>query len=367
MASEQLSRRRFLAALGVAAGTAGCQSPGSPGSEHGGASATDDGTTSSAGGETRSGTEYTAVYRAVADAVASIRVYDRDGRGAGGSGFLVDGDHLVTNEHVVAGADEVYARFADTGWRPVSVVGTDVYSDLAVLRVGDPPDGVDPLSFATRDPPVGTRVVAIGNPFGLSGSVSEGIVSGVDRTLPAANNFSIADAIQTDAAVNPGNSGGPLVSLDGDVLGVINSGGGDNVGFAISAALARRVVPSLLRTGDYEHSYMGVALQSLTPLVATANGIDPASGVYIDRVLDGGPSDGVLRGSTGTETLTGTEVPVGGDVVRRLDGTPTPTRQEFSTFLALETSPGDTIAAELVRDGETRTVDLTLGERPAPG
>jgi S1-C subfamily serine protease len=359
---QSLTRRAMLGALGTAvAATAGCQSPGS-GSESGG-----DAADQSASGEaaTQSESVYADVYRAVADAVVSIRVYSGTARGGQGSGFLIDDEHIVTNEHVVAGGDEYYVRFADTGWRSATVVGADVYSDLAVLRVGATPD-VTPLSFVETEPTVGTEVVAIGNPFGLSGSVSAGIVSGVDRTLQSANNFSIADAVQTDAPVNPGNSGGPLVTLDGDVVGVINSGGGDNVAFAISAPLTQRVVPSLIQSGDYDHPYMGVGLQSVSPRLAEANDLEPASGVYIDRILDGGPAAGVLQGSDGSTVVSGTEIPTGGDVVRRMGDTPTPTRQALGSFLALETSPGQTVAVAVERDGTRETVELTLGTRPEP-
>ncbi|WP_254271424.1 S1C family serine protease [Haloarcula marina] len=370
MERARLTRRGFLGAVGAAiAGTAGCQSPGSvdtpPEAQ---TDATGDAELRPLSGNQveADANAYTEVYRAVSGAVASIRVYSRTGTGSQGSGFLVDDDYIVTNEHVVSGGDRFYVRFASTDWRRVSVVGTDVYSDLAVLRIRNSPTDVAPLSFADRDPAVGTRVVAIGNPFGLSGSVSEGIVSGVDRTLRGANNFSIAGGIQTDAAVNPGNSGGPLVDLNGNVLGVINSGGGDNVGFAISAQLAQRVIPALVEDGTYDHSYMGVVLQSVTPLVAEANDLRRASGIYIDRAVDGGPADGVLQGTSGTRTVVNTSVPVGGDVVRRLDDTPTPTRQALATFLALETSPGDTIDVTVLRDGSEETVELELGTRPRP-
>lgn len=364
---QSLTRRRLLGAFGGAvAATAGCQAPGSPAESSAGDQATNAGQSPSAGESTQPESAYTAVYEQVVDAVASIRVYTDAGSASQGSGFLVDGEHIVTNQHVVAGGSEVSVRFSDTGWRSVSVVGADVYSDLAVLRIDAPPAGVTPLSFVETEPPVGTEVVAIGNPFGLSGSVTAGIVSGVDRTLEGANNFSIADTVQTDAPVNPGNSGGPLVTLDGEVVGVINAGGGDNVAFAISAPLTQRVVPALITSGDYDHSYMGVGLRSVSPLVARANDLDPASGVYIDRVVEGGPSDGVLRGSSGTELVSETSVPVGGDVVRRLGDTPTPTRQALASFLALSTSPGDTIDVLVERDGAERTVELTLGSRPEP-
>ena len=365
MSPERVSRRSFLAALGVsaAAASAGCQSPGGPvDTNQPTATGTDAGADRSAASDS-----YTQVYEEVADAVASIRVYYDYGAASQGSGFLIDDTHLVTNEHVVADGDAFYVRFTETDWREVSVLGTDVYSDLAVLTVEDPPQDATSLSLTNATPEIGARVVAIGNPFGLSGSVSEGIVSGVNRTLEGANNFSIAAGIQTDAAVNPGNSGGPLVNLDGDVLGVINSGGGDNVGFAISSQLALRVVPALIEDGSYDHPYMGVTLQDVSPLLAEANDFEDASGVYIDSALPDGPAVGVLEGSTGSEVVEGIDVPTGGDVVRQLDETPIATRSDLATYLALETSPGDEMAVTVQRDGGMETVTLTVGTRPAPG
>ncbi|MBX0285271.1 S1C family serine protease [Haloarcula salinisoli] len=367
MDSDGLSRRRLLAAVGVGvAGTAGCQSlvTSSDQSSEG----SPEPTPTSASGRAASGEDsvYTDVYDEVADGVVSIQVYDGATRPSSGSGFLIDGGYIVTNEHVVSAGDTVYVRYAGTDWREVTVAGTDVYSDLAVIDVDTAPDTTDPLSWVNSRPAIGTRVVAIGNPFGLSGSVSEGIVSGVDRTLRGANNFSIAAGIQTDAAVNPGNSGGPLVDLDGNVVGVINSGGGDNVGFAISAQLAQRVIPALIEDGSYAHPYMGVGLSNVSPIIAEANDLEQASGIYINSVRSAGPSDGVLEGSTGTARVNGVEVGTGGDVVRRLDDTPTPTRQDLAAYLALETSPGDTLSVTVQRDGDRQTVEITLGTRPAP-
>jgi S1-C subfamily serine protease len=363
MSSDGLSRRSFLAALGVTAAgaAAGCQSPNANAAQ-----STATATQTSGGSAAESGSVYTDVYDQVGDAVASVRVYYDYGAAAQGSCLLYDESHMVTNEHVVAGASEFYIRFSETDWREVSIVGTDVYSDLAVLGIDDTPEDVTAPPMLDSTPDIGTRVVAIGNPFGLSGSVSEGIVSGVDRTLEGANNFSIAAGIQTDAAVNPGNSGGPLVNLDGDVVGVINSGGGDNVGFAISSQLVQRVVPALIEDGNYDHPYMGVTLQDVSPLIAEANDLDDASGVYIDSALPDGPADGVLEGSTGSEPIDGYDVPVGGDIVRQLDDTDIATRGDLATYLALETSPGDTMAVTVQRDGDEQTVDLTVGTRPDP-
>jgi S1-C subfamily serine protease len=239
-----------------------------------------------------------------------------------------------------------------------------VYSDLATLRPESVPESATPLPLAEGSAQVGQEVVAIGNPLGYSGSVTSGIVSGVDRALPSPTGFQIPDAIQTDAPVNPGNSGGPLVSLDGTVLGVINSGGGDNIGFAISAALMSRVVPALARSGSYDHPYMGVALTNVTPLIAEANDLDPASGVYIDAVRGGGPTDGVLEGSTGETTVGGRRVPTGGDVVDALAGEQTPTTQGLASALALETTPGEPTDITFRRDGRRQSRTFRVGTRP---
>lgn len=296
---------------------------------------------------------FTEVYRSVRDSVVEVRVQTGTDGGRG-TGWIYDTDgRLVTNEHVTRGATEVFVRFRTGDWRPADVLAEDVYSDLAVLVPESVPSSATALSLREQDPPIGEEVMAIGNPFGFSGSVSSGIVSGLDRSLPATDGgqFSIPDAIQTDAAVNPGNSGGPLVDLRGQVVGVINSGGGDNIGFAISGALVSRVVPRLIEDGEYSHSYMGITLRPVTPDVAEQAGLEEASGVYVASAMEGEPADGVLES---------------GDVIERMGGQAIPTEQALSTFLALQTSPGDTIEIEIVRDGRRETVSLTLGERPAP-
>jgi serine protease Do len=386
------SRRRFLAAcVGVATvGTAGCSlepRPDPTDGESAGSTSARSGTTvpetrpsphpesdsdsememetepaSNAGAP--SGDRFVDVYEATVDSVAQVRVVTETGRG-GGAAWVYDDDHVVTNEHVVAGSDEMYARFPEGGWVDATVVGTDVYSDLAVVNVADRPVEATPLSLSETDPPVGTEVVAIGNPFGFSGSVTTGVVSGLDRTLRGPNDFSIPAAIQTDAPLNPGNSGGPLVDLDGTVVAVVNSRAGDSLGFGVSAVLAGRVLPELLADGTYEYAYMGIRLRSVGPLLARANDVDRGTGVYVETVRQAGPSDGVLRGSTGETTVDGVSgVSTGGDVIVRMDGTPIRDEQALASFLALETRPDDTISVTVLRNGEERTVELTLGARP---
>jgi len=372
MSPEPVSRRGFLRGLGAVAGVALAGCADSPG----------DGTdTSTTAGSTVTPTDrstpaavedsptggrsrFSAVYQEVRDSVVQIRVHTAGGGAGAGTGFVFDDSHLVTNEHVVANARRIHVRYRTTGWRDATVAGTDIYSDLAVLEVEEKPSVAEPLPLVTDDPPIGTEVVAIGNPYQLSGTVSSGIVSGVDRTLSAPNNFSIPDAIQTDAPVNPGNSGGPLVDLDGQVVGVISAGGGDNIGLAISAPLSGQVVPALIETGSYAHPYLGIGLENVTPAIAAANGIEEASGVYVGRVVDGGPSDGVLEGSTDETTVEGQPAPVGGDVITRLAGRTVPTTEQLSSVLALHTEPGEPADLRIVRDGSPETVTVTIGSRP---
>ncbi|WP_423997314.1 S1C family serine protease [Halorubrum trapanicum] len=322
--------------------------------------------------------DYADVYEAVVPSVARVQTYveSRDtafGSGGGGaagqgSGFLYDETHLVTNDHVIGDPDTIRVRATDETWVNASVVGRDPYSDLAVVELdGDLPG--DPLPVADDLPPVGTRVLVVGAPLGLSGSASQGIVSGRNRTIPAstaAGRFSIADAIQTDAALNPGNSGGPIVTLDGTVVGVATATRGDNIGFGVSARLVNEVVPALVETGSYDHSYVGVSVSPVDPLLAAGNDLPDASGVYVADVVADGPADGVLRGSDGETTVDGATVPTGGDVIVALDGAEIADNPDLSRYLALETDPGDTVAVTVVRDGDEETVDVTLGERPEP-
>jgi S1-C subfamily serine protease len=373
--------RRELLALVAAAGTAvaGCSAPTSTGptvgaddvdtrreTPAGAASGASPEQVVADGDADADGGTYTAVYRETIPSVVLVRVYGAGGPLGQGSGFVhPDGSHVVTNQHVVDGARSVRVRFDDGTWRAAEIRGTDVYSDLAVLAV-DAPDAARPLELVDAEPPVGTEVVALGAPFSFGGSVSAGIVSGVDRSLPSQTGFSIPDAVQTDAAVNPGNSGGPLVTLDGRVVAVINSGQGENVNFGISAALTRRVVPALVERGAYDHAFMGVRLLDVTPAVAAANDLDAVRGVLVVDVVPDGPAAGALRGSDREERALGQSVPAGGDVILALDGTPTPTQAALATHLAIRTAPGDVVETTVRRDGREQTVPVEVGARPPP-
>lgn len=366
------SRRQYLGGLGaaIAGAFAGCA-----GIDDAGTNATNRSAT--AGNETTAATQtppnatdreadspYTDVYRDTVQSVVLLSVSTPEGTGKG-SGFVYRDNYVVTNEHVVSDAKEVRIRFAQGEWRSATVVGTDVSSDLAVVKVPNRPEYATALPLVKEVPPIGTEVLAVGNPYGrFDGSASAGIVSGINRSIPAQNGYTIPDAVQTDAAVNPGNSGGPLMDLDSRVVGVINSGGGENIAFAISAALVERVVPALIKTGDYDHAYLGVSLATVTPELANANGLDRPQGVYVDEVAPDGPATGVLRGTEGRSQVDGEAVPVGGDVIVGIGGREIDTRQQLSSYLALRTSPGKTVSLAVLRNGNRRTVEVTLGTRP---
>ncbi|RDI70427.1 S1C family serine protease [Halopelagius longus] len=340
---------------GTAAGSA-------TGTDEGGRTATTSEGTAAPDGIRERGDPYVAVYEETIPSVAFVRVSTARGQSQG-SGWVYDGGYVVTNAHVVSEANTVTVEFRQGDWSRAEVVGSDARSDLAVLSVDSAPAYAEPLSLAD-EPPVGTEVMALGAPFSLSGSASVGIVSGLDRSIRIRNGFLVADGIQTDAAVNPGNSGGPLVNLDGNVVGVVNSGGGDNVAFAVSASVVEDVVPSLVENGRYRAPYIGVQVRSVTPAVASVYGFEEARGVLVAGVVSGSPADGVLRGATGRETKFGETVPTGGDVVRAIGGTRIETEDDLSSYLAAEASPGETATFRVWRDGETVEEELTFGAAP---
>ena len=307
------------------------------------------------------------LFEAVSTAAVEIRVTDETEFGpmeAGGSGFAIDGGSIVTNAHVVMEESHVEIRYHEETWGEGTVVGTDLHSDLAVVHPADPPADLGSVSFIEGFPSIGEEVMAIGAPLGFGGSASTGIVSGIDRSLPSPSGFSVPAAIQTDAAVNPGNSGGPLVNLAGDVIGVVFAGAAENIGFAISAPISNRVIPVLDRGATYEHSYLGVQLMDVTPRIADANNAAIDAGVYIDSIVEDGPAASVLEGSADEEIRDGEQIPIGGDIIRGMNGTDIPHMDALSAFLALETEPGEELVIDIIREGTEQTVDLTLGARP---
>ncbi|MCI0521877.1 MAG: trypsin-like peptidase domain-containing protein [Chloroflexi bacterium] len=325
------------------------------------------------------------LYRRVNPAVVNVTIY---GKGDGsivpadqvlplsqGSGFVYDQEgHIVTNAHVVHGADEVEVTFSDGLTKAAQVVGEDLNSDLAVLKVEGMPEGVTALPLGNMETlAVGQTVLAIGNPFGLEGTLTRGIISALGRTIPALTPFSIPQSIQTDAAINPGNSGGPLLNLSGEVIGVnaqIETGGtGDSnlgVGFAIPVSIVRLVAPDLIANGEHEWAWLGVRGGNVTPLLVEAMKLPVEKGAYLAEVLSGGPSAKAgLRGANDETTLRGRAVNTGGDVIIAVDGQPVSTFDDILIYIALQVRPGQEVTLTIVREGETMDVNVRLEKRPA--
>ena len=315
--------------------------------------------------------DYAALYEGTIDSVVGV------GTAAGqGSGFVFqtasgnDSSYVVTNAHVVGDASNVTVQFANEASSVGEVVGTDPIADLAVVRVADTPSAVEALDVAESNPDPGEKVAAIGSPFGLDETITHGIVSGVNRSLPTGQNAAVPTVLQTDAPINPGNSGGPLVTCDGTVVGVNTAGlqasRADNIGFAIPSTLVDRVVPALVENGSYDHSYLGVAARPITPQLAAANDLNATEGVYVHQASAGGPAADALQGTTEIAVVDGNRVPVGGDVIVAVDGRAVNTTKDLGAYLFTETRPGETVTLTVVRDGERQAVEVTLGEWPEP-
>jgi len=289
---------------------------------------------------------------------------------AQGSGFVYDTDgHIITNQHVVDGASSISVKFWNGATYKATVVGTDASTDLAVIKVSAPSSLLVPLTLGDSDKlAVGDGVVAIGSPFGLEETVTSGIVSALHREMTSPNRFTIPDSIQTDAAINHGNSGGPLLDLSGHVIGVnaqieSDSGGNDGVGFAIPSKTVKSVVSGLLANGKVEHAFLGVS--SVTIPSSVAADLSLTAGAEVATVRNGTPAAKAgLRAATGTRTVNGQDYPTGGDVITAVDG------EKISTVEALIAAvsakkPGDTISITYFRGGKSHTARVTLTSRPS--
>jgi len=296
------------------------------------------------------------------------------------SGFVWDKEgNIVTNNHVVEDATDITVVFSDGTTVPAEVVGTDPDSDLAVIHVDVAADVLQPVQFAdSNQVKVGQLAVAIGNPFGLEGTMTVGFVSAIGRSLPVTTraaigggSFSIPDIIQTDAPINPGNSGGVLVNDDGLVIGVptaIETSSGQNagIGYAVPAAIVQRVAPALIESGTVQHPWIGISGSTLTSVLAKAMGLSEGQrGALVYTVTSGGPAEAAgLRASTQTVEIDGQEVQVGGDVIVGIDDRTVDAFDDLISYLAQSVDVGDKIRLTILRDGEEMKVDLTLAARP---
>lgn len=319
------------------------------------------------------------LYAQVNPAVVNITIYASNGNTivpvGQGSGWLYDNArHLVTNAHVVNNAEQVEITFSGGTISSAEVIGVDLESDLALLQAEYVPADVEPLPLGDMSQlAVGQTVVAIGNPFGLNGTLTQGIISALGRDIPALTQFKIPQSIQTDAAINPGNSGGPLLNLQGQVIGVnaqietssmltVNSG----VGFAIPISIVKRVIPDLVADGYTQWAYLGVRGGSLHPTLVKAMELSVEQGAYLAEIVENGAaSEAGLQGSNGTVIVDGREVDVGGDVIIAIDGQPVMNFDDLLIYIALETRPGQEVTLTIIRDDRSQDVKVILGARPS--
>lgn len=317
-----------------------------------------------------------ALYERVNPAVVHIFVLDDQSFVAGtGSGFVYDRDgHIVTNNHVVTGAGGLEVVFQDGVRRAAEVVGTDVDSDLAVIKIESLPEGVQPIPLGdSNNVQVGQFAIAIGNPFGEAGSLSLGIISGLGRSLTSdriaegGGRYSLPKVIQTDAAINPGNSGGPLLNLAGEVIGVnsairTSTGTNSGVGFSIPVNAVSRVIPALISEGVYHYPYIGIRMMALDLAAQRQLELPQTSGAYITDITPNSPAlRAGLRASGINDTI---GLLPGGDLIIAVNGRPVTEPDDLISFLVFDAEVGDTIILTVIRNGEQIEVPLTLAERP---
>ncbi len=327
----------------------------------------------------------TAVPAAASGALTVNQIYERSGPGvvqitsttsdgqALGSGFVIDkSGHIVTNYHVIDGATAISVRFSNDDTLKATLVGSDPSTDIALLRVDAGARALTPLTLGDSDQAqVGDTVVAIGNPFGLERTVTSGIVSALQRAVIAPNGFAIDHVIQTDAPINHGNSGGPLLNTRGEVIGVnsqIETGGaGDGnvgIGFAVPSNTVETVVAQLLQSGKVEHAYLGVSARELDSELATTFRLPVDTGLLVETVSDGsGAAEAGLRPGNEQTVIAGQSYRIGGDVIVGADGKRVASIEDLRGIIAAH-RPGDTIRLQIYRGGKQQTVTVTLGRQP---
>ena len=304
--------------------------------------------------------------------VNTIRNQTMNETGGVGSGFVFDKmGHIITNAHVIEGSTKTVVTFLDGRSYNAEIIGMDEYTDIGVIKVNADLKLLQPLSLGdSSNLNVGEPITAIGNPFGLSGSMTSGIVSQMGRLLPSGSGYSIPDVIQTDAAINPGNSGGPLLNMQGNIVGIntaIQSTTGEftGVGFAIPSQTVAKIVPTLISEGEYKHPWIGISGRDIDPDTANVLGLKDALGFLIITVVENSPaSDAGLIGSDKMIEVDGKEYPVGGDVIVAVDGMDVRKIDDILVHLQRVKTVGDEMNLEVLRDGRTTNVTVILQERP---
>ena len=292
--------------------------------------------------------------------------------GGVGSGFVFDKKgHIITNAHVIEDSTKTVVTFLDGRSYNAQIIGVDKYTDIGVIKVNADLKLLHPLSLGdSSNLQVGEPITAIGNPFGLSGSMTSGIISQMGRLLDLGSGFSIPDVIQTDAAINPGNSGGPLLNMRGDIVGIntaIQSSTGTNtgVGFAIPSQTVAKIVPTLISEGEYKHPWIGISGRDIDPDMANVLGLKDALGFLIITVVEDSPaSDAGLIGSNKTIKVEGRDYPVGGDIILAVDGIDVRKIDDILIHLQRVKTVGDEMDLEILRDDRTTNVTIILQERP---
>lgn len=292
--------------------------------------------------------------------------------GGVGSGFVFDKKgHIITNAHVVNDAIKVVVTFLDGRSYNAEIIGVDEYTDIAVIKVSADLALLHPLFIGdSSNLKVGEQIAAIGNPFGLSGSMTSGIVSQLGRLLPSGSGYSIPDVIQTDAAINPGNSGGPLLNMRGEIVGIntaIQSTTGEftGVGFAVPSQTLAKIVPKLIGDGKYLHPWIGIAGRDIDPDLAKVLNLNDAVGFLVITVVDNSPAAKAgIHGSNETVEVDGIKYPIGGDIILSVDGNQVRKIDDILIHLQRAKSVGDEMVLEVLREGRTTNITITLDERP---
>jgi S1-C subfamily serine protease len=315
------------------------------------------------------------IFEQTEESVVQVNVRTADGRnnpGNMGSGFVYSEDgYIITNNHVVDDAGIVNITFLDGESYTAKIIGTDPDLDLAVLKVEMDSRYIQPIPIGDSSQlKVGEQITAIGNPFGLSGSMTSGIISQMGRLLPQDSGYSIPDVIQTDAAINPGNSGGPLLNMKGEVVGIntaIQSATGEftGVGFAVPSNTVKKVIPVLIRDGIFHHPWMGISGSDVDPELAKVRGLTSSKGFLVATVIEGSPAEEAgLLGVTDTKEIDGREYPLDGDIIIKIDDVVVRKISDILIHLQREKSVGDEMIMTINRDGAIIEATLVLGERP---
>jgi len=300
------------------------------------------------------------------------RTDQSNGTGGVGSGFVFDKKgHIITNSHVIKDAKKVVVTFLDGRSYNAEIIGFDEFTDIGVIKVNADLLLLQPLSLGdSANLKVGEPIAAIGNPFGLSGSMTSGIVSQLGRLLPSGLGYSIPDVIQTDAAINPGNSGGPLLNMRGEIVGIntaIQSTTGEftGVGFAVPSQTIAKIVPSLIENGKYHHTWMGISGRDIDPDLAKVLNLKDAVGFLVITVVENSPAAKAgIHGSDETVQVEGGKYPVGGDIILSVDGKQVRKIDDILIHLQRVKSVGDEMVLEILREGRTTNITIILEERP---